>query len=78
MSATEGNPVVKKFGAGERSVPHHSQKAKKWYSTSDDPAPKKVSSVFHEEREPWQAPCRCTSLAQIGASVLFIPIPPVY
>lgn len=43
MSAAEANPaVVKKFGKGERSVPHHSQKAKKFYSAYDEKHPKKV------------------------------------
>lgn len=44
MSATEAQPAVQKqFGKGTRSVPHPSQKAKKWYPTSDVAQPRKVS-----------------------------------
>jgi large subunit ribosomal protein L6e len=32
----------KKFGKGERVVPHHTQKAKKWYPAEDESQPKKV------------------------------------
>lgn len=34
---------TKKFGKGERIVPHPSQKAQKWYPVEDEPQPKKVS-----------------------------------
>jgi hypothetical protein len=34
---------TKKFGKGERTIPHHSQKAQKWYSVEDEAQPKKVS-----------------------------------
>jgi large subunit ribosomal protein L6e len=34
---------TKKFGKGERTIPHSSQKAQKWYSVEDEPQPKKVS-----------------------------------
>lgn len=33
---------TKKFGKGERSVPHHSEKAQKWYPAEDDAQPRKV------------------------------------
>ncbi|KAL1980909.1 hypothetical protein VTN96DRAFT_3329 [Rasamsonia emersonii] len=33
---------TKKFGKGERTVPHPSQKAQKWYPVDDEPQPKKV------------------------------------
>jgi large subunit ribosomal protein L6e len=36
-------PTEKKFGKASRQVPHHSQKAKKWYDVEDAPQPKKVS-----------------------------------
>jgi large subunit ribosomal protein L6e len=42
MSAQENKPTTKKFGKGERSVPHHSQKASKWYPAHIDPAAKKA------------------------------------
>lgn len=49
MSATEAQPAVQKqFGKGTRSVPHHSQKAKKWYPTSDVSQPKKARKTIRE------------------------------
>ena len=33
---------TKKFGKGERQIPHHSQKAKKYYPAEDVVKPKKV------------------------------------
>lgn len=38
---------MKKFGKGERSIPHKSQKASRYYSTSDDKAPKKARKTLH-------------------------------
>ncbi|ORY66359.1 ribosomal protein L6e-domain-containing protein [Pseudomassariella vexata] len=35
-------PTTKKFAKGERSVPHHSQKAQKWYAADDDATNKHV------------------------------------
>lgn len=52
MSAAEANPaVVKKFGSGQRSVPHPSNKARKWYPTSDELQPKKVSRNSQEPQK---------------------------
>ena len=50
MSAQENKPTTKKFGKGERSVPHHSQKASKWYPAHIDPAAKKVRALRAVER----------------------------
>jgi len=36
---------TKKFGKGERQIPHHSQKAKKYYPAEDEIKPRKVSST---------------------------------
>ncbi|KAI9864939.1 MAG: hypothetical protein M1813_002710 [Trichoglossum hirsutum] len=51
MSATSKatRPTVskKKFGKGEREIPHHTQKAKKWYPTEDESQPKKVRKTVH-------------------------------
>ncbi|KAJ4394615.1 60S ribosomal protein L6 [Gnomoniopsis smithogilvyi] len=33
---------TKKFGKSERSVPHHSEKAQKWYAAEDESKPRKV------------------------------------
>jgi len=38
---------TKKFGKGERTVPHPSQKAQKWYPVEDEPQPKKVRKTIH-------------------------------
>jgi hypothetical protein len=46
MSATLTSKSVgetKKFGKGERTIPHPSQKAQKWYPAEDEQQPKKVS-----------------------------------
>ncbi|EEA20439.1 60S ribosomal protein L6 [Talaromyces marneffei ATCC 18224] len=37
---------TKKFGKGERTIPHHSQKAQKWYPVDDETAPKKVRKTI--------------------------------
>jgi large subunit ribosomal protein L6e len=39
---------TKKFGKGERTVPHPNQKAQKWYPVEDEPQPKKVSIALLE------------------------------
>ena len=38
------NPKTQKFSKGERSIPHHSQKASKYYPAEDVAVPKKVRS----------------------------------
>jgi large subunit ribosomal protein L6e len=35
-------PATKKFGKGERSIPHHTQKASKYYPAVDVAVAKKV------------------------------------
>jgi len=37
-------PQIKKFGKGERKVPHHSDKASKYYPAEEAPKPKTVSA----------------------------------
>jgi hypothetical protein len=37
-------PTTKKFGKGERSIPHHTQRASKYYPAEDAIVPKKVRS----------------------------------
>jgi large subunit ribosomal protein L6e len=39
---------TKKFGKSERTIPHHSQKAQKWYPVDDEPQPKKVSTCLYD------------------------------
>ncbi|KIV97651.1 hypothetical protein B0A52_06045 [Exophiala mesophila] len=51
MSATEANKaVVKKFGKGERSVPHYSQKASKWYPSHDVAQAKKSRKTIQPSK----------------------------
>jgi len=38
----------KKFGKGEREVPHHTQKAKKWYPAEDEVAARKTRKSIRE------------------------------
>lgn len=40
---TMSAPTSKKFGKSTREVPHHSQKAQKWYPADDESKPKTVS-----------------------------------
>jgi len=44
MSAPEAK--TKKFGAGERKIPHHTEKAPKYYPAEDVAKPKTVRSKF--------------------------------
>lgn len=37
---------TKKFGKGERSVPHHESKAQKWYAAEDENKARKVRSTI--------------------------------
>jgi large subunit ribosomal protein L6e len=47
---------TKKFGKGERTVPHHSQKAQKWYSVEDEAQPKKVSIHSSDSKQKLDPP----------------------
>ena len=38
--------TTKKFGKGEREIPHHTQKAKKYYPAEDESKPKRVSPIL--------------------------------
>ncbi|KAI4126696.1 MAG: hypothetical protein LQ338_003636 [Usnochroma carphineum] len=42
--------TTKKFGKGEREVPHHTQKAKKFYPAEDESKPKKVRKSIKPAR----------------------------
>jgi hypothetical protein len=44
--------TTKKFGKGERHVPHPSAKAKRYYPAEEDPQPKKVRLTMEDESEP--------------------------
>jgi large subunit ribosomal protein L6e len=45
LEATRPAAQEKKFGKTSRHVPHHSQKAKKWYPAEDEVQNKKVGYV---------------------------------
>ncbi|KAI9677055.1 MAG: hypothetical protein M1817_006894 [Caeruleum heppii] len=42
LEATRPAGQKKKFGKEQREIPHHTQKAKKWYPAEDEVQPKKV------------------------------------
>lgn len=42
QEASKAEHATKKFGKSERKVPHHTQKAKKFYPAEDELKPKKV------------------------------------
>ncbi|MCJ1227809.1 hypothetical protein MMC12_004468 [Toensbergia leucococca] len=42
QTSSEPTGTTKKFGKGERHIPHHTQKAKKFYPAEDESKPKKV------------------------------------
>jgi len=44
LEATRPAGQKKKFGKTERHVPHHTEKAKKWYSPEDEVTHKKVGN----------------------------------
>jgi hypothetical protein len=51
MSATlEAKSQKKTFGKSTREVPHHSQKAKKWYPAEDEVQAKKVGYILFLSR----------------------------
>ena len=46
QEATKAEHKTKKFGKSERSIPHHTQKAKKFYPAEDEAKPKKVCEAI--------------------------------
>ena len=51
QETTKAEHKTKKFGKSERSIPHHTQKAKKFYPAEDEAKPKKVSEAATILRE---------------------------
>ncbi|KAL9109361.1 MAG: hypothetical protein Q9227_005991 [Pyrenula ochraceoflavens] len=45
--SSEAKPQTKKFGKGERTIPHHTQKASKWYPAEDEAQPRKARKTVH-------------------------------
>ncbi len=54
---------TKKFGKSERSIPHHTQKAKKFYPAEDEAKPKKVRDV-----SPIQCKCDLCTRRSLGTA----------
>ncbi|KAK0509505.1 hypothetical protein JMJ35_007899 [Cladonia borealis] len=50
QEASKAEHKTKKFGKSERNVPHHTQKAKKFYPAEDESKPKKVRKSIHAAR----------------------------
>ncbi|KAI6249850.1 60S ribosomal protein [Erysiphe necator] len=51
MSATSRpSNTIKTFGDSTREIPHHSQKAQKWYPVVDDAKPKKVRKTIRTSK----------------------------
>jgi large subunit ribosomal protein L6e len=46
LEATRPAATKKKFGKTERHVPHHTEKAKKWYAAEDEKTHKKVGFIY--------------------------------
>lgn len=46
QEASKADHKTKKFGKSERSIPHHTQKAKKFYPAEDESKPKKVRGAL--------------------------------
>ncbi|KAL9127494.1 MAG: hypothetical protein Q9217_003650 [Psora testacea] len=49
-SASEAEHKTKKFGKGERKIPHHTQKAKKFYPAEPEAKPRKVRKSIRPAR----------------------------
>jgi large subunit ribosomal protein L6e len=47
----------KKFGKTSRHVPHHTQKAKKWYPAEEEAQPKKVGLIQNGPSLPYALLC---------------------
>lgn len=45
QEASKAEHKTKKFGKSERNVPHHTQKAKKFYPAEDEAKPRKVRDL---------------------------------
>ena len=54
QDAGKSEPKTKKFGKGERTLPHHTQKAKKFYPVEDESKPKKVCNALLEHFTSWK------------------------
>ncbi|KAK5163825.1 ribosomal protein L6e-domain-containing protein [Cryomyces antarcticus] len=66
MSTQQEQPAgtTKKFGKGEREVPHHSQKAPKYYPAEDESKPKKARKTVR--------PAKLRSSLQPGAVLILL------
>jgi hypothetical protein len=53
LEATRPTGQKKTFGKSTREVPHHSQKAKKWYPAEDEAVAKKVGYISLPRSHNW-------------------------
>ena len=51
QDSTKAEHKTKKFGKSDRSIPHHTQKAKKFYPAEDEVKPKKVSEAVPSQQK---------------------------
>ena len=51
QDSTKAEHKTKKFGKSDRSIPHHTQKAKKFYPAEDEAKPKKVREAVPPQHE---------------------------
>ncbi|KAF2205494.1 60S ribosomal protein L6-B [Delitschia confertaspora ATCC 74209] len=63
MAAAQ-EPTTKKYSKGERSIPHHTQKASKYYPAEDESAPKKARKTLR--------PAKPRSSLQPGTVVILL------
>lgn len=77
LEATRPAGQKKKFGKTERHIPHHTEKAKKWYAPEDEVTHKKVGSFSFLWRRHWGAG-RSTGSDTTVESEAFPTIPYLY
>jgi large subunit ribosomal protein L6e len=66
LEATRPAGQKKAFGKSTREVPHHTQKAKKWYPAEDEVQPKKVGSITSTSTESPRASIPVVTFTVLG------------
>jgi large subunit ribosomal protein L6e len=66
LEATRPASQKKTFGKSTREVPHHTQKAKKWYPAEDEVQPKKVGSITSTSTESPRASIPVVTFTVLG------------
>ena len=70
QEATKAEHKTKKFGKSERSIPHHTQKAKKFYPAEDEAKPKRVCEAVPIQSYSWRGQSRCKITKGTGESLI--------